>query len=379
VIIFGIILSLAILSITVYVVTISVFTIGWFRLKETAHYTLHGDVKVSVIVPFRNEENNIVTLMECLSRQYYPVDFLEVILVDDHSEDMSQKLVRDFIEVNELSNFKVLGLGPDDGISKKAALSKGIVNSIGQLIITTDADCSMGAFWVSSITEKYLAEKCEMISGPLCIIPGGGFFSRLQSLEFLSLIGCGAGAISIGKPFLANGANLAFSRSLYDELKGYSGNQDYASGDDVFMLLKAKQKHKIVFLKDKATIVYTHGAPGLKAFFHQRIRWTSKSSGYKDAPALITALSVLLMNTMIIISCGIGFFDSKLFFVSGLLFLIKLLVDLPLFIGVSGFSNLRKLMWFYFPMQLLYTIYIIATAILSWFIPFEWKNRSMRK
>jgi cellulose synthase/poly-beta-1,6-N-acetylglucosamine synthase-like glycosyltransferase len=276
-------------------------------------------------------------------------------------------------------DFKVLSLDPGEGIFKKAALSKGIANSSGQIIITTDADCSMGEFWVSSIVEKYLSENCAMISGPVCIKPGGSFFSRLQSLEFLSLIGCGAGAIELGLPFLANGANLAFSRSLYDELHGYSGNLGYASGDDVFMLLKAKQKHKIVFLKDKATIVYTHEAPSLKAFFHQRIRWASKSSGYKDVPALITAMSVFFLNTMLMMSFGLGFLDSRLFFVSGGLFMMKLLVDLPLFSTVSSFFSLRRLMWFYVPMQLLYTIYIIGTAILSWLIPFEWKNRSMRK
>ena len=377
--IFGIILSLAIVLIAVYALTILFFTYGWFRLKETTHYYIDGEIKVSVIVPFRNEENNLATIMDCLSRQYYPKGLLEIILVNDHSEDMGLKLANDYIAVHELTDFKVLSLEEGEGISKKAALRKGIENSHGELIITTDADCSMGEFWVSAIAEKYLSENCQMISGPVCIKPDGSFFSGLQSLEFFSLVGCGAGAIAIGKPFLANGANLAFSRSLYDELHGYSSHLKYASGDDVFMLLQAKKKHNISFLKDKAAVVRTQGAHNLKTFFQQRIRWASKSSGYKDAPALLTALSVFFLNSLLLISCGLGFFDSRIFFISGGLFLIKLLIDLPLFSAVSGFFNLRRLLWLYLPLQILYTIYIIVTAVLSWFLPFDWKNRSMRK
>ncbi len=377
--IFSIILSLAIMSLAVYALTILVFTYGWFRLKETTHYNINGEIKVSVIVPFRNEENNLATILECLSLQDYPKGLLEIILVNDHSEDMGLQLAKDYIAVHELTDFKVLSLEEGEGISKKAALRKGIENSHGELIITTDADCSMGEFWVSAIAEKYLSENCQMISGPVCIKPDGSFFSGLQSLEFSSLVGCGAGAIAIGKPFLANGANLAFSRSLYDELQGYSSHLHYASGDDIFMLLQAKKKHEISFLKDKAAVVYTRGAHNLKAFFHQRIRWASKSSGYKDAPALLTALSVFFLISILLISCGFGFLDNRIFLVSVGLFLTKLLIDLPLFNSVSGFFKLRRLMWLYLPLQVLYTIYIIVTAVLSWFLPFDWKNRSMRK
>jgi poly-beta-1,6-N-acetyl-D-glucosamine synthase len=379
VITFCIILSLAIIAGIVYTFIISVFTYGWFHLKETAHHNINGEVKASVIVPFRNEENNLATLLECLSRQYYPAGMLEVILVNDHSEDMGLKLANDFIAVHELSGFRVLSLDDAEGTSKKAALRKGIEHANGELIITTDADCSMGEFWVSAIAENYLTEKSHMISGPVCIMPGGSLFSRFQSLEFFSLIGSGAGAIAIGKPFLANGANLAFTRSLYDELQGYSNHMGYASGDDVFMLLQAKQKHHISFLKDRAAIVYTIGSPTLKTFFHQRIRWASKSSGYKDAPALTTALSVFSLNFLILISFGVGFFDNRIFFVSGGLFMLKMIVDLPLFSNVSKFFRLQKLLYFYFPMQIFYTIYIIVTAILSLLIPFEWKNRRMKK
>lgn len=376
---FCILLSIAALTGLSYSIVIGRFTYGWFRLKETRNLVSNQNVSVSVIVPFRNEEANLPDILECLKNQSYPPALLEIIFVDDHSEDAGFNLVNQFIKTNHLAHFKLLRLDEGDGISKKAALRKGIEHSSSELIITTDADCTMGESWISSIIAKYDSGKCPMISATVFIRPGNSFFSKLQSLEFLSLIGCGAGAIAINKPFLANGANLAFSRKLYNELRGYSNHMVYASGDDVFMLLQAKKKHNIAFLKDKAAIVYTSGAPNLKTFLYQRMRWASKSTGYKDTTAFTTALIVLLLNFLLLLLIILGFINHNYFYLAFGLFTLKLMIDFPLLNSVSQFFSHKTLMRYYLPMQLLYTVYIIATAALSFLIPFEWKNRLMRK
>ncbi len=362
-----------------YAAVISYFTYGWLKLKEEFEVDAKEKIKVSIIVPFRNEAENLEALMDCLMKQNYDLDNMEVVLVDDHSEDASCEMISNFIKDKNLHHFTLLRLDDEDGFSKKAALKKGIENSNGELIITTDADCTMGANWLSAIVSKYTKEKCQMISAPVCIEPEKSFFSKLQTLEFFSLIGCGAGAIAMNKAFLANGANLSFTRSLYKEVNGYANHINYASGDDVFMLLQAKQKHSVAFLKNREAIVYTKGAASLKAFFHQRIRWASKSSGYKDAAALLTAFSVFTMNAGILLLLGIGFLNSACYLFSSGLFLLKLAVDFVMFCSVARFNKLSILLWYYIPLQILYTIYIIVTAFLAMLIPFEWKSRKMRK
>ena len=43
--------------------------------------------KISVIVPARNEQENIGSLLQALQEQTYPAALFEVIVVDDHSTD----------------------------------------------------------------------------------------------------------------------------------------------------------------------------------------------------------------------------------------------------------------------------------------------------
>ncbi|MEI6123682.1 MAG: glycosyltransferase [Bacteroidota bacterium] len=362
-----------------YVLIIGVFTLGWFRLKSFTQNKNDKFETISVIVPFRNEENFLPDFLESLLYQCYPPQFLEIILVDDHSTDSGVEIVQHFIEYKKLSNFILLRLSESDGLSKKAALKKGIEHSHGELIVTTDADCTMGNNWLNTIVSFYHKENCALISAPVMIKPEKSFFSKIQTLEFFSLVGCGAGAISVNTPFLANGANLIFERNLYDELQGYSSHIEYTSGDDVFMLIKAKKNHKIGFLKDYKSAVFTKGSMSLKHFFYQRVRWASKSKGYHDTIALTTTLSVFLFNMSIVATIVLSFYNYHFLLLCGLLFLIKAIIDFPLLLGVSVFFKSTKMMWFYSPMQVLYPFYIVTTAVLSLFISFEWKGRKHRQ
>ena len=56
--------------------------------------------KVTVIIPARNEEKNIHTCLTSLQKQSYPSLLLEVLVVDDHSEDGTAEVVRNFPMTN---------------------------------------------------------------------------------------------------------------------------------------------------------------------------------------------------------------------------------------------------------------------------------------
>ncbi|MEI9943927.1 MAG: glycosyltransferase [Chitinophagaceae bacterium] len=98
-----------------------------------------SSIKISVIIPARNEEENIGKLLNALNEQTYPKESFEIIVVDDHSEDGTTNIVSTFPRV------KLISL-KDDNINsyKKKAIETGIAAATGELIVTTDADCEPG-------------------------------------------------------------------------------------------------------------------------------------------------------------------------------------------------------------------------------------------
>ena len=225
-----------------YFTIIFSYTTGWFKIKN---FTLtNDDIKtiISVIIPARNEENNILNLLSDLKKQNYPAGLYEVIIIDDHSTDKTYKRVLKFIKDNDNQVVKIIRLeaGQLTDTYKKNAITKGIEISKGDLIVTTDADCRFGPDWLKTIAGYYEAKRCKMIIGPVAYHNETTFFEKLQSLEFLSLVAVSAGASAIGKPIMSNGANLAYEKEAFKIAGGFSKDR-FSSGDDVFLMMKFRK------------------------------------------------------------------------------------------------------------------------------------------
>jgi len=227
-------ISIALLLI--YLSIILTYYYGWNKIQEYNQDNNDLNISVSVIVAFRNEENNLPQLIECLKNQSHQ-NKIEFLFVNDHSTDMSVKKIKPII--SGLNNFRLLEL-PQNKTGKKEAIKYAIENTEGELIVTTDADCHMGNNWLNIIVSYYEKNRPLLISAPVLIEKQNNWFSNFQSIELLSLVGSGAGAIRVKKPIMCNGANMAFARDFYTKSTDLS-NKKYVSGDDVFLLLAAKK------------------------------------------------------------------------------------------------------------------------------------------
>ncbi len=363
-----------------YVILIAIYTVGWFKLKGYSDSHSHVSTKVSIIVPVRNEEKNILQCLKSIAAQSYPTDLFEIIIVDDSSTDSTCDLVNQFIKSK--NNTKIKLITPDTKHQytyKKNALSYAIKKAEGCLIITTDADCYMGNNWVFSIVSYYEKFRPKMIVGPVSFDKEDSFFKKLQSLEILSLISASAAAINLGKPIMCNGANLAYTKDAFNNVNGFNKDDQYVSGDDVFLLLKIKNMFgysSVHFIKNMNAIVYTEAESSLKSFFYQRIRWTSKSKGYKDFSIIMVAIIVYMYSFSLLSGFVLSLFIPQILYTVLFLFLIKALIDFPILLGICNFSGRKKLLRYYLPLQAIYFVYITVIGALGNFVKFKWKDRS---
>lgn len=252
------------------------------------------DVLVSVVVCFHDEENRLAPLLEALKQQDYRR--VEFILVDDHSTDATCDLLCNFAVTH--TNVTVLR---SEKRGKKHALRQGVSCATGELVLTTDADCRPGNRWISSIVACFSATGADLLIGAVRISTASTFFGKLEQLEFATLVASGMAGAAVGRPFMANGANLAFRRSVFTQLS-HQLNDTELSGDDVFLLHAVKRnKGKIVAVFESDSMVETAGAGSWSAFFRQRRRWASKTSSYRDAEILKTQALVSGMNLLFIL------------------------------------------------------------------------------
>ena len=130
----------------------------------------------------------------------------------------------------------------------------------------------------------------------------------------MSLIGSTIGSFGIKKPFICNGANLCYSKKIFIELNGFSGNEAIASGDDIFLLEKMIEKYpaKLHYLKIEEATVLTHSESTWRHFLNQQIRWASKSASYSNVFSKFIGIIILSENLLILITIIFAIFNASL-------------------------------------------------------------------
>ncbi len=358
-----------------YAVLMLLYSFKWFRHR--ANKRKFQSVKISIVVPARNEGRNIRFFLESVRDLEYD-GYIELIVVDDQSTDDTANVVTSYFpSIPFLRLVKI-----EEGVSsKKYALSKGIQNATGQLILTSDADCILPKYLLTEIASAYNSKKAKMIIAPVMIEPGKNFLSIFQSLDFLALQ-----AITLtGVHQLCNGANLTFEKSSFNQVNGYHGIDDIASGDDVLLLGKFNKafQNEVFILRSKNAIVRTKAVSNLGEFIDQRVRWSGK---WKRLPLKDIGIlgGVYLLNALIVILFIFSFFAEKIVLgslsTSPFLFIlavicIKCFFELLLMIPASRFFGLSRFMAMFPLLQPIHIFYTFITGTLALKGNYSWKDR----
>jgi len=394
-----------------YVILVSALLIGWRKIPEFQIRNIEPKIRFSVVIPFRNEAENLSVLLNSLSELNYPDSKFEIFMVDDTSEDASVQICSAFITSHPEIQIRLLENQRSSNSPKKDAILTAIKNAAFEYIITTDADCEIPENWLQAYNEIILETEAKLVAGPVKIaefsskFPKGReprssqikisgtsknlntnkekrwvkYFHAFQEMDFMSLQAAGAGGFGLGKAFMCNGANLCYEKEAFLKVDGFRGNDDISSGDDVFLLQKfTEKKWPVSFLKSKEAIVITKPQQDLTRLISQRIRWAAKTPAYKSSFAKFVGLTVLLMNLSLVIGSFLTLFSIFPYLPLLFAFFFKFNLDFALLIHSARFFDRKDILRNYFWSSFIYPVFSGYVAVKSLFSSYEWKGRKSR-
>jgi len=364
------------LILLIYVVFIAQLIYGFNKVKTFEKTELKPKTTFSIIVPFRNEAKNLPKLLNSISNLNYPKELFEIILIDDFSTDTSEKICIQWRMANGLIESTLLENLRLSNSPKKDAISRAVPILKHEWMVTTDADCVVNKNWLLTLDNFIQKNNPEMVVGAVVYKTKNNWFHHFQQLDLMSLQGTTIGSFGIGKPFMCNGANFAYTKKFFLELGGFGGINSTASGDDVLLLQKAvaSKIDKVHYLKSVDFIVKTKPENDFFLLFMQRVRWASKTTSYKNIYAKSLAVVVLLMNISLVVGFGLWAIGKIGIWNISNIFLVKYVVDYLLLYKSNDYLNKGK---YLLPLasSLIYPVFSSIVGIYSLFGGFTWKQR----
>ena len=356
----------------IYFISIGLLIFGFVRIKKYQNKGLKPQTSFTIIVPFRNEGENLPNLLNSFTNLNYPTDLFEVILVDDNSVQKIQLSIVNY-QLSIINNIRGSNSPKKDAISTAMQLVK------TNWVITTDADCLVPENWLLTFDNYIQENQVSMLAGAVSYDCENSFLHHFQQLDLTSLQGATIGSFGLNRPFMCNGANFAYTKSLFEKLNGFDGNNKIASGDDVFLLQKAVEKFpkEVHYLKSKEAIVITKPTEDWKSLFYQRVRWAAKTSSYKSSFGKYLGLIVFFGNLSFVLGFFFLLFGIWSYPIFVLFSFFKFLIDFVLLYITHQFLAKNRIKSLLFS-SLLYPFFSSAVALYSLFGSYEWKGRRFR-
>lgn len=366
-------LFISFIFLVMYFLCLFYFAAGFLSAKPFFSINQQDEDPLTIIICARNEEKNIIPCLLSVIKQDYPKDKVNLILINDASSDKTVKHAEHLLKESDI-NYKIISNHVQKGKKQSISYAMQFVNT--DLIITRDADTyTTSTIWLKTISDFYKSTKSDFIIAPVILKNNIGLLWALQAFENNILAVLAAGSAFFGKPFLCNGANLAFTKKIFQKVKGYSSHINIASGDDVLFLEDVKRISdvKINYLISESALVYTYPVLSFNELIKQKVRWASKFKSNPNKLNLILAILSFTVNLLWIYCLISGFLIPQkarldLFFI-----LFKLAIDSLLLILASRFLKNRTLLWYAVPVGFIYPVYACVVALASLFLKPKWK------
>lgn len=253
---------------------------------------------ISVVVPARNEENNIEKCINSLLKSNYPTDLFEIIIVNDRSEDKTQNIVENLSQKNK--NIKLINVTQTrehkNLKGKAGALDIGIRAATAEYVLMTDADCIVNKNWMKNIALTFIQNNSDFIASYTLIRKSQSIFEHLQEIEWLFMHTMASGGLGLNQPLGCFGNNTAIKKDAYLKVGGYE-NINFSVTEDLALLQTlTKNNFKANYICNPKATVKTEPVQTIKEYIIQHHRWTvgGKGLGWRASVFVATSISIWL-------------------------------------------------------------------------------------
>ncbi len=286
------------LVLIVFIAKTLFFAFGVFRSRRIGSLSFpDNSLTVSVIIPARDEAENLPACLESLMKQ--KTEFCEFIIVNDRSSDETQAVIDEFaMRDNRIKSIQLTEERSGNLRGKPGAIHAGIMASSGDIIMMSDADCTFPDGWIQKVTCYFGNEAVAMIAG-FTTIRAESLFHHMQDMEWLMNHTLASAGVALGMPLGCFGNNLSIRATVYREVGGYPGIPFSVTEDLLLLQRVARGGYTILYPINGENAVSTLPCKDWKGFVSQQHRWVRGSDALGWKKHLFVFFAIIFWGSLL--------------------------------------------------------------------------------
>lgn len=339
-----------------------VFGVNRLRLSRSTKINQNLD-EITVVVPFRNEANNLAKFLDCIYKQkYQPVQW---IFVNDHSTDDYRT---EFLKYKDFP-IRVISL-PEEQRGKKRAIRFGMDHVTTDYCLTMDADVVFGPEYLKSMM---VVPKADLVILPV-EMTGTKWWHGFFTLEYWFTTLINKGVTGWLRPISCSGANLLINIKAFEEVDDIDDHDHILSGDDIYTLRAFREGKKTIEVVERDELTVSTATPErISDTMNQRLRWMTKTGNVGDNLSSGLGVWAVLLHLTYLFLLLVTWFEG-VEWMTLLIFITKSSFDFVLLrLSITKWTAREIIGLFLF--ETLYPFYMLALFASMLFVQVDWKGR----
>ena len=361
-----------VLAMIVFVSRTTLFLKGNLRSKRKSIAQMPKKPFISVIIPARNEEQNISQCLKSIAMNNYPQDRFEIIAVNDRSSDKTPDILKTLTK--SIPNLRALDVDPRNNNikGKPRAIQTAATVAKGDILLFTDADCIVDPQWIETHAMTYNEENIALTAS-FTNIKAKRIFDKIQAVEWIYMHSMASGGIGLNIPLGCFGNNMSVKKSVFEQLGGYNKIR-FSVTEDLALLQSVVDKgKKAKYILSPRSLVTTLPCKSFKEYMSQKKRWAIGGLDLGWKAVFFVASSVAVWTAIVL-----AVYTSSYYWLAAIL-LTRIMGDFTIIqlpLTILKISNIRR--WtipavvFFLIMELLAPFLVIKKEI-------TWKDQVFKR